>query len=118
LLRAAIPHLRKSSFGRIIAIGSRAAVDPGPGIWAYSASKAALVSLIRTIALENKDVGLTANVILPGTIDTLANREAMPGADISKWVQPENIAAVAIWLAGDAGKDVNGAAIPAYGAGI
>jgi len=118
LLRAAIPHLRRSRSGRIIAIGSRAVVDPGPGIWAYSASKAALVSLIKTVALENKDVGLTANVILPGTIDTPANRKAMPDADTSPWVQPGNIASLAIWLAGDAGKDVNGAAIPLYGAGL
>lgn len=118
LFRAAIPHLRKSSSGRIIAIGSRAAVDPGPGIWAYSASKAALASLIKTVALENNDVGLTANIILPGTIDTPANRQAMPGADLSKWVRPENIAALIVWLAGDAGKDVNGAAIPVFGSGV
>lgn len=118
LFRAAIPHLRTSSSGRIIAIGSRAAVDPGPGIWAYSASKAALASLIKTVALENNDVGLTANIILPGTIDTPANRQAMPGADLSKWVRPENIAALIVWLAGDAGKDVNGAAIPVFGSGV
>jgi NAD(P)-dependent dehydrogenase (short-subunit alcohol dehydrogenase family) len=81
----------------------------------YSASKAALVSLIRTVAVENKDSGITANVILPGTIDTPANRKAMPKADITNWVQPAAIASLILWLASDAAKDVTGAAIPVYG---
>lgn len=118
ILRAVIPHMRKAGTGRIIAIGSRAAENPGPTVGAYSASKAALVSLIRTVALENKDAGIAANVILPGTIDTPANRKAMPGADTSAWVQPASIASLIVWLAGDAGKDVTGAAIPVYGKGL
>ena len=108
--------MRKTGNGRIIAIGSRAAVDPGPGVSAYSASKAAMVSLIRTAALENKDAGLTANVILPGTMDTPANRASDPKADFSKWVRPTTVASLIIWLAGEGGKDVNGAIIPVYGA--
>jgi NAD(P)-dependent dehydrogenase (short-subunit alcohol dehydrogenase family) len=115
MLRAAVPVLRQAGNGRIIAIGSRSALEPGPGVGAYSASKAAMVSLIRTVALENKDAGLTANVILPGTIDTPANRGAMANADFSKWVRPSTIASLMTWLAGDAGKDVNGAVIPVYG---
>ncbi len=115
LLRAALPAMRKTGNGRIIAIGSRAALEPGAGVGAYSASKAALVSLIKTVALENKDVGITANVILPGTMDTPANRAAMSTADFSKWVQPAAVASLITWLAGDAGKDVNGAVIPVYG---
>jgi len=118
LLRAALPVMRKTGNGRIIAIGSRAALEPGAGVGAYSASKAAMVSLIRTVALENKDVGITANVILPGTMDTPANRKAMPKADVSRWVQPANIASLITWLAGDAGKDVNGAVIPVYGSDV
>ena len=118
MLRAVIPHMRKAQAGRIIAIGSRAAEDPGPAVGAYSASKAALVSLIRTVALENNAAGITANVILPGTIDTSANRKAMPGADTSTWVLPTSIASLIVWLAGDAGKDVTGAAIPVYGRGL
>lgn len=114
-LRAAVPVLRQTGKGRIIAIGSRAALEPGPGVGAYSASKAAMVSLIRTVALENEDAGMTANVILPGTIDTPANRAVMANADFSKWVQPSTIASLITWLAGDAGKDVNGAVIPVYG---
>lgn len=115
VLRAVLPVMRKTRDGRIIAIGSRAALEPGAGVGAYSASKAAMVSLIRTVALENKDVGMTANVILPGTMDTPANRRAMPKADFSKWVQPATIASLIVWLARDAGKDVTGAVIPVYG---
>ncbi|MBZ5656617.1 MAG: SDR family NAD(P)-dependent oxidoreductase [Acidobacteriia bacterium] len=118
VLRAAIPQLRKSGSGRLIAIGSRAALEPGPGVGAYSASKAAVVSLIRTAALENKDSGMTANTILPGTIDTPANRKAMPGADFSKWVRPEAIASLIVWLCGDRGQEINGAAIPVYGSEV
>lgn len=118
ILRAVIPHMRKAGAGRIVAIGSRASEDPGPGVGAYSASKAALVSLIKTVARENKDAGITANVILPGTIDTPTNRKDMPGADKSQWVQPASIASLIVWLASDAGKDVTGAAIPVYGRGL
>src|SRR5579864_5099605 len=118
MLRAVIPHMRKAGAGRIIAIGSRAAEDPGPAVGSYSASKAALVSLMRTVALENKDAGITANVILPGTIDTPANRRAMPGADTTQWVKPTTIASLIVWLASDAAKDVTGAAIPVYGRGL
>jgi NAD(P)-dependent dehydrogenase (short-subunit alcohol dehydrogenase family) len=118
ILRAAIPALRKTGNGRVIAVGSRAALEPGARVGAYSASKAAMASLIRTVALENRDAGLTANVILPSTIDTPANRRAMPGADFSKWVQPAAIASLMVWLASDAGKDVNGALIPVYGTDI
>jgi 3-oxoacyl-[acyl-carrier protein] reductase len=115
ILRAVLPVMRKTGNGRIIAIGSRAALEPGAGVGSYSASKAAMVSLIRTVAVENKDVGITANVILPGTMDTPANRQSMPGADFSKWVQPATVASLIIWLAGDSAKDVNGAVMPVYG---
>ncbi len=115
LLRSAIPALRKTGSGRLVAIGSRAALEPGAGVGAYSASKAAMVSLIRTAAQENKDAGITANVILPGTMDTPANRKSMPNSDFSKWVRPAAVASLIVWLLSDAGKDVNGAVIPVYG---
>lgn len=118
ILRATIPALRQTGNGRIIAIGSRAALEPGAGVGAYSASKAAMVSLIRTVALENTDAGLTANVILPGTMDTPANRRSIPNADFSKWVRPSTVASLITWLASDAGKDVNGAVIPVYGSDV
>jgi NAD(P)-dependent dehydrogenase (short-subunit alcohol dehydrogenase family) len=115
ILRAAIPVMRKTGNGRIVAIGSRAALETGAGVGAYGSSKAAMVSLIRTIAQENKDAGITANVILPGTMDTPANREFMPNSDFSKWVRPAAVASLIAWLVSDAGKDVNGAVIPVYG---
>ena len=118
ILRATIPALRQTGDGRIIAIGSRAALEPGAGVGAYSASKAAMVSLIRTVALENKDAGLRANVILPGTMDTPANRMAIPNADVSRWVRPAAVANLVAWLAGNAGKDINGAVIPVYGSDV
>ncbi len=118
ILRAAIPVMRKTGNGRIVAIGSRAAVDRGAGVGAYSASKAAMVSLIRTVAQENKDAGITASVLLPGTMDTPANRKAMPNSDFSKWVRPAAVASLITWLVSDAGKDVNGAVIPVYGSEV
>jgi NAD(P)-dependent dehydrogenase (short-subunit alcohol dehydrogenase family) len=118
VLRATIPVLRQTGDGRLIAIGSRAALEPGAGVGAYSASKAAMVSLIKTAALENKDAGLRANVILPGTMDTPANRKSIPNADFSKWVQPSAVASLVAWLASDAGKDINGAVIPVYGSDV
>lgn len=117
VLRAAIPHLQKSAAGRIVAIGSLAAVDAHPGLGAYVTFKSALVSLVRTVALENKEAGLTANVVLPGTMDTPANRKAMPGADFSKWVQPANVADLILWLADEQAAHVTGAAIPIDGSG-
>jgi len=98
--------------------GSRAAEDPGPGVGAYGASKAALVSLVRTIAAENKDDGLTANVLLPGTMDTAANRRDMPKSDFSTWVQPDAVASLITWLAAHGGRNVNGAVIRVYGRGL
>lgn len=115
ILRAVIPHMRQARFGRIIGISSRAVESPGATLGAYSASKAAFSSLLRTVALENKDAGITANIILPSIIDTPANRSVMPGADYSAWVKPETIASLIVWLARDAGTDVNGASIPMYG---
>jgi NAD(P)-dependent dehydrogenase (short-subunit alcohol dehydrogenase family) len=115
ILRAVIPHMRQAGQGRIIAIGSRTAVDPAANLSAYNASKAALLSLLQTAALENKDLGITANVILPAAMNTLANRKADPGADPAKWVQPERVAALVAFLASPAGEPITGAAIPVYG---
>jgi NAD(P)-dependent dehydrogenase (short-subunit alcohol dehydrogenase family) len=118
MVRAVLPRMRAQGGGRIVAIGSRPAIDPVATLGAYAASKAALVSLIRTVALENKDIGITANVVLPGTMDTPANRAAMPAADPAKWVQPANVATLLLYLASDQAAQVNGAAIPMYGADL
>src|SRR5258708_10540511 len=98
-LRAAIPDLRQSGTGRMVATGSLAAVEPHAGLAAYVTFKAALAMLVRTVALENRAAGVTANVVLPGTLDTPANRQAMPKADSSKWLPPSAGADLLLWLA-------------------
>jgi NAD(P)-dependent dehydrogenase (short-subunit alcohol dehydrogenase family) len=115
IARAVLPHMRRQGGGRILAVASRQGVEPGAMVGAYSASKAALVALVRVIALENKDRDISANTVLPGTMDTPANRAADPQADPSQWVQPAQVAALLVHLASDAGAQVTGAAIPIYG---
>jgi len=115
MVRATLPRMRAQGSGRILAIGSRAAVEPSPMSGLYAASKAALVSLIRTVASENADRGITANVILPGTMDTPANRASMPAADFSKWVPTAQVASLLVYLASGGAAAVNGAVIPIYG---
>jgi len=115
IFRSVIPLMRDAGRGRIIAIGSRAAESAAPGLAAYAAFKTALASLVKTIASENSDRGITANVILPGTMDTPTNRANEPGADYSRWIQPQNVADLIIWLASDAAAQVSGTVIPVYG---
>jgi NAD(P)-dependent dehydrogenase (short-subunit alcohol dehydrogenase family) len=115
VLRAVVPIMRDAGYGRIIAIGSRQAVQPAAGVGAYSASKAALVSLVQTVAIENKDKNIRADVILPGTMDTPANRAAMPKAIFDRWVSPVRVAELVVVLAGAVGGEITGAAIPIYG---
>ena len=115
MARAVLPYMRQRGSGRVLAVASRQAAEPGAMVGAYSASKAALVALVRSIALENKDRGISANTVLPGTMDTPQNRAADPNADSSQWVQPAQVAALLVHLASDAGAQVTGAAIPVYG---
>jgi NAD(P)-dependent dehydrogenase (short-subunit alcohol dehydrogenase family) len=112
---AVIPQMHKQGYGRIIGVGSKAAEQPHAGLGAYVVFKTAMVALFRTIALENGDAGMTANVILPGTMDTPANRASDPKADFSKWMPTSDVANVIVWLAGDAAAKVNGAVISVAG---
>jgi NAD(P)-dependent dehydrogenase (short-subunit alcohol dehydrogenase family) len=115
MARAVLPHMLQTGKGRIVAIGSRTGVEPAAGLSAYGVSKAALIALMRTIAAEVRDSRVTANVVLPSVIDTPANRAASPAADFTKWVQPESIARLLLFLASGAAADINGAVIPIYG---
>lgn len=115
VFRAVIPAMRTAGRGRIVAIGSRLAVETAPGAAAYAASKAALVSLVRSASLENRDAGITANAILPGTIDTAKNRDWGSPEERKKWVSPDRIADLAVFLVSDAAAEITGAAIPVYG---
>lgn len=115
LTRAVLPIMRKSGAGSIVAIGSATALAPAANFSAYAASKAALASIIGTVAEENRQYGIRANVVAPNTMDTPANRAAMPDADPAKWVQPSNVASLIVWLVSDLGAEVNGAIIPLPG---
>lgn len=114
-MRAALKPMQAAGRGRIVAIGTRMAVEPSPNFAAYAVSKAALVALIKNVAAEGQKFGVTANVVLPSTIDTPANRAAMPKADFSRWVAPQSIAKLLVFLTSDAAADTSGAVIPIYG---
>lgn len=110
--RAVVPHMLEQGHGNIITIGARAALKGGARAGAYSAAKSAVLRLTESMSAELKRKGINVNCILPGTIDTPANRQAMPNADFSRWTQPEAIAEVILFLASDAARAVHGAAIP------
>lgn len=114
-VRAIIPHLERTGGGRILLVGSRAAIDTPPGQAAFNIAKAGVVALAKTVALEVEDANITVNVILPSVIDTPATRETLPYSDYVKWPTPDEIAAVAEYVvSGDSGV-MSGAAIPVYG---
>lgn len=114
-VRAFVPAMAAQKSGRVVAIGARPALGAGAMFGPYAASKAAVLRLIEALAAELRDSGVTANAVLPSTIDTPQNRKDMPQADFSKWVPPEQIARTIAFLISDAGRDVSGAAIPVYG---
>jgi NAD(P)-dependent dehydrogenase (short-subunit alcohol dehydrogenase family) len=115
--RAALPHLLARGAGRIINIGAGAAGRGRSGMGPYTASKAGVERLSESLADELKDRHITVNSILPGTIDTPANRADMPDADTARWVQPDEVADVVAFLASDAARAVTGAAIRVFGRG-
>lgn len=115
LLRVALPPMLKQGSGAIVNVASRAAVDHAGSAAGYVASKAAAVAMIDSLAADLKGTGVRANSILPGIIDTEANRQAMPAADFSKWPTPEAIARVILFLCSDDAALINGASIPVYG---
>ena len=112
LSKAVAPHMLKRGSGRILHVAARAALEPFPGAAAYVVAKSGLVALIRVLALEFAGSGVTANGVLPTTIDTPTNRKSMPDADPSKWVRPESIAQLLIFLASEEAGQLNGALIP------
>ena len=111
----ALPFMRAQNFGRIVNIGARAARKPSARMAPYCVSKAAVVALTEVLALECIDTGVTANCILPGTIDTPRNRASMPDADHSRWVPPKDLATTIIHLSDPDSRSINGAIIPVYG---
>ncbi|MGQ9467883.1 MAG: SDR family NAD(P)-dependent oxidoreductase [Anaerolineae bacterium] len=115
--RAVVPVMVARGAGRIVYVAARAGLEGGKHMAAYSAAKSALIRLTESLAAELRGTGVTVNCVLPSTIDTPQNRAAMPKADPARWVKPEAIADVILFLASDAARAVHGAAIPVYGAG-
>jgi len=115
--RAVIPPMLRQGGGKIVNVASRDGLLGSAGYSAYSASKSAVLRLTESMAAELKNSNINVNCIMPGTIDTPQNRKAIPGADFSKWVAPEAIADVILFLISDAARALNGAALPVFGKG-
>jgi NAD(P)-dependent dehydrogenase (short-subunit alcohol dehydrogenase family) len=115
--RAAVPHLKRSTAGRIVNVGANAAMKVAMGMGAYAASKAGVHSLTQSLADELKGDGVTVNAVLPSIIDTPVNRQDMPKADFATWVAPADLAAVMLFLASEEARAVTGALIPVTGRG-
>jgi NAD(P)-dependent dehydrogenase (short-subunit alcohol dehydrogenase family) len=113
--RAAIPHLKRSAAGRIVNVGSAAALKASLGMGAYAASKAGVHALTQALAEELKGDNVTVNAVLPSIIDTPTNRADMPKADFSAWVAPADLAAVILFLASEGSTAVTGALVPVTG---
>jgi len=116
LSRAVLPPMLEAGWGRIVHTSSKSAVEPRAKGAAYAVSKMGLITLTEVIAAEVKGTGVTANVVLPSTIDTPANRKMMPQADPDRWVPPGRIAATMRFLCSDAAASINGARLAIYGA--
>src|SRR3982074_3523985 len=112
--RAALPHLAASAPGRILNAGALGAPQAGAGMGAYAASKAGVHRLTEALAAEWKGK-VTVNAVLPSVIDTAANRASMPKADFAKWVTPQELAEVILFLTSDAASAVTGALLPVNG---
>lgn len=115
--RAVIPTMLAQESGKIINIGAKAALAAGRKSTAYAVSKAAILRLTEALSAEVREKNINVNAVIPSTIDTPGNRTAQPEADTSKWVKPEELAAVIIFLASDAANAIHGAHIPVYGRG-
>lgn len=113
--KACLPHLLDRAGARIVNVGAGAAGKAGAGMGAYAASKSGVLRLTEALAEETKQRGLTVNAVLPGIIDTPANRLDMPQADFSRWVAPEALAEVVAFLLSDAARAITGAGIPVMG---
>jgi NAD(P)-dependent dehydrogenase (short-subunit alcohol dehydrogenase family) len=112
---AAIPAMLAAGTGAIVCVSSRAAVRPFAGAAGYITAKAAVLALVDALHAEYRDDGIRTNAILPSTIDTPANRRAMPDADFDRWVKPDEIARVIRFLCSDDAAVTSGGHVPVYG---
>jgi NAD(P)-dependent dehydrogenase (short-subunit alcohol dehydrogenase family) len=110
--RAVLPGMLERKRGSIVNIASRAALDLPANLSAYAAAKGAVLALGEILQKEVTERHVRVNTVVPTTIDTPANRAAMPNADFSQWTPPAAIAEVIHWLSSDAGATVRGALLP------
>ena len=115
LSAAALPRMLEGGGGSIVCVSTRAAVRPFSGAAGYISSKAAVLSLVDALAAEYTKDGIRTNAIMPSVIDTAANRAAQPDEDHSRWVRPEQIAAVIRFLCSEDAAPISGAHLPVYG---
>lgn len=113
--QAVLPHLVEGGGGAVVCVSARAAVAPFRGAGGYVSAKAAVLAFSQAVAVEYRAAGVRCNAVLPSVIDTPANRADQPGADTSRWVPPEQVAAVIRFLCSDDSAPTSGAAIPVYG---
>jgi NAD(P)-dependent dehydrogenase (short-subunit alcohol dehydrogenase family) len=113
--RAVVPGMLVAGHGKIINIAALAGLGGKANMGAYSASKSAVIRLTESMSAELREKGINVNCVLPSIIDTPQNRAAMPKADPWRWVAPEALAEVILFLASDAARAIHGAAIPVTG---
>jgi NAD(P)-dependent dehydrogenase (short-subunit alcohol dehydrogenase family) len=116
LSQAVAPHMRQRGSGAIVHVTSRPALEPTPGMAAYSVSKAALAHLIRVLDAELRPSGIRVNAVAPQLLATPTNRTLFPPDVLAHAVEPEVIAGLIAFLVSDAAAPVSGAILPAYGA--
>jgi NAD(P)-dependent dehydrogenase (short-subunit alcohol dehydrogenase family) len=116
LSQAVEPYMRQGGRGSIVHVSARPGTDPTAGMAAYSLSKAALSYLVRILDLELHPHGIRVNAVVPQLLDTPANRAMFPAEALANATQPEAVASVISFLAGDLAAPVSGAIVPAYGA--
>ena len=110
--RAVLPAMRAARRGRIVNVSSRAVVPPAGGFIAYTVGKSAVIALTQALAQEERPHGISVNAVLPSTMDTPANRRAMPDADRTGWVSTDAVADVIAYLASVGAGAVSGACVP------
>lgn len=112
---AVAPYMIAAGTGKIVNVAAGAAFSGKPLMGSYIASKAAVIRLTESISQELRGAGINANCVCPSIIDTPVNRAALPGADTSKWVSPDALLDVMLFLSSSASDAVHGAAIPVGG---
>lgn len=112
---ACLRPMRARAYGRIVSVGARGADRGGKDSAGYAMAKTALVRWTESLAAALKDEGITANVVQPSAIDNPENRKAMPKADPTKWVSPDELASVIVFLTSRDASGITGAAIPVPG---